>query len=77
MDEVYVIYDCIRKKYVSQITTIRPENPFLSIKFGDVDSAIAFDYLCLARDMIDKIYESFSKDYPEKKLNLSVRRLYV
>jgi hypothetical protein len=77
MYEVYVIYDCIRKKYVSQIITIRPENPFLSIKFGDVDSAIAFDYQCLARDMIDKIYESFSKDYPEKKLNLSVRRIHA
>ena len=77
MDEVYVIYDCIRKKYISQIITIRPEKPFLSIKFGDADTAIAFDYQCLARDMIDKIYESFSKDYPEKKMNLSVRRIHA
>jgi hypothetical protein len=77
MDEVYVIYDCIRKKHVSQITTIRPENPFLSIKFGDVDSAIAFDEYRFTQIIVDEICNWYSENFPEKKLNLSVRRIYA
>lgn len=78
MNEVYVIYDSIRDKYVSQTIKIcRPTTPFLVIKFGDIHSAIVFDEFFLAQDRVDEILNWYSKNYPEKKMNLSVRRLKI
>lgn len=68
MNQIYVIYDCIRKKYVSQIIKLpHPNGPFLAIKFGDVYSAIAFDYYCLAKDMVDEIYSWFLRTFQKRK----------
>lgn len=77
MDEVYVIYDSVRDKYISQIIKIRPEKPFLAIKFGDVYSAIAFDEEWYVQLIFNEICDWYSKNFPEKKMNLSVRRLYA
>ena len=75
MNKSYGIYDCIQKRYISQIITISPETPFMEIKFGDEEEAVEFKYKCLAKDTIREIYKSFSRDDPWKKMNLSVRRL--
>lgn len=76
MDEVYVIYDSIRNEYISQIISIsRSDKTVLSIKFGDLYSAISFDEYALAMMEVDTINESFRRDYPKKKINLSIRRL--
>lgn len=78
MDEVYVIYDSVRKKYVSQIISIPHSDPLvLSIKFGDIYSAIVFDEYAIAIMEVERIYKSFRRDWPEKKMNLSVRRIYA
>lgn len=77
MRELYVIYDSIRDKYISQIINIRPEKPFLAIKFGDVYSAIGFDEYRFTQIMVDEICNWYSENFPEKKMNLSIRRIHV
>lgn len=76
MNEVYVIYDSVRDKYVSQTIKIRRSTtPFLAIKFGDVHSALTFDEDWYAQLRLNEICNWYSKNYPEKKMNLSIRRL--
>jgi hypothetical protein len=77
MRKLYVIYDSIRDKYVSQIIKICQEKPFLDIKFGDVYSAIAFDEYRFAQIIVDEICNWYSENFPEKKMNLSIRRIHV
>jgi hypothetical protein len=78
MDEVYVIYDSVMDKYVSQTIKIRRSTtPFLAIKFGDVYSAIAFDEEWYAQLRLEEIRDWYSKNFPEKKINLSIRRIYA